>query len=102
MVKKACSFCGRTEKEVKLLITGLNGYICEDCTQQAYKIVQQQDWLREDSKGKADGKKKLKVPKPQEIKSFLDQYVIGLRTRMVWRSRRATSSWWVLPERERR
>ena len=77
MVKKACSFCGRTEKEVKLLITGLNGYICEDCTQQAYKIVQQQDWLREDSKGKADSKKKLKVPKPQEIKSFLDQYVIG-------------------------
>ena len=77
MVKKACSFCGRTEKEVKLLITGLNGYICEDCTQQAYKIVQQQDWLREDSKGKADSKKKLKVPKPQEIKDFLDQYVIG-------------------------
>ena len=96
-----------------MLITGLNGYICEDCTQQAYKIVQQQDWLREDSKGKADGKKKLKVPKPQEIKDFLDQYVIGQDqakrylsvavynhyTR--WRSRRATSSWWALPERER-
>ena len=39
MPKKICSFCGRGEDEVKLLITGLNGYICEDCAQQAYRIV---------------------------------------------------------------
>ena len=39
MPQKKCSFCGRSEKEVKLLITGLDGYICEDCAQQAYKIV---------------------------------------------------------------
>ena len=78
MVKKACSFCGRTEKEVKLLITGLNGYICEDCTQQAYQILQQQDWLNEDKGGRKDNvNSKKKVPKPQEIKAFLDQYVIG-------------------------
>ena len=38
MPQKKCSFCGRSEKEVKLLITGLDGYICEDCAQQAYKI----------------------------------------------------------------
>ena len=41
MPKKACSFCGRTENDVKLLITGLNGYICEDCAAQAYEIAQQ-------------------------------------------------------------
>ena len=77
MVKKACSFCGRTDQEVKLLITGLNGYICEDCTQQAYKILQEQDWL---TTGKQDARQKLKakkVPKPHEIKEYLDQYVIG-------------------------
>ena len=41
-MKKQCNFCGRNEREVKLLITGLNGYICEDCATQAYKIVQEQ------------------------------------------------------------
>ena len=75
MVKKACNFCGRTEREVRLLITGLNGYICEDCVQQAYKIVQEQDWLNDKpAKGKS---KSQKVPKPMEIKAYLDQYVIG-------------------------
>ncbi len=73
-MKKACSFCGRTEKEVKLLITGINGYICEDCTQQAYKILNEQEWLKPGTKEKSPAKK---VPKPQEIKSFLDEYVIG-------------------------
>jgi len=73
-VKKACSFCGRTEKEVKLLITGINGYICEDCTQQAYKILNEQDWLKP---GTAKKDAAIKVPKPQEIKKYLDEYVIG-------------------------
>ena len=82
MVKKGvCSFCGRTEREVRLLITGLNGYICEDCTQQAYQILQQQDWMQEDKEtGKQGGKetgRQKHVPKPQEIKAYLDQYVIG-------------------------
>ena len=75
MVKKACNFCGRSEREVRLLITGLNGYICEDCVKQAYKIVQEQDWLKEPAdKGKP---RSQKVPKPMEIKAYLDQYVIG-------------------------
>ena len=75
MAKKACSFCGRTENEVRLLITGINGYICEDCAQQAYRIVQEQDWLHT---GKTKGKQTTKkVPKPMEIKEYLDQYVIG-------------------------
>ena len=73
-MKKACSFCGRTDKEVKLLITGINGYICENCTEQAYRILQEHDFLAPNGKKKGNA---LKVPKPQEIKKYLDEYVIG-------------------------
>ncbi|MBM6991743.1 MAG: ATP-dependent Clp protease ATP-binding subunit ClpX [Prevotella sp.] len=80
MPKKTCSFCGRGEHEVRLLITGMNGYICEDCAQQAYKIVQQSGIL-EDATGEdavADTyKPKKKVPKPKDIKAYLDEYIIG-------------------------
>jgi len=76
-MKKVCSFCGRDEKEVKLLITGINGYICENCSQQAYEIVRSTGLL-EDEQPKANSKfKPKKVPKPQEIKKHLDEYVIG-------------------------
>jgi ATP-dependent Clp protease ATP-binding subunit ClpX len=75
-MKKACSFCGRTESEVRLLITGINAYICEECAQQAYRIVQEN--LKDDKKPKAGGKfQTKKVPKPHEIKEYLDEYVIG-------------------------
>ena len=79
-MKNVCSFCGRSEKEVRLLISGLNGHICEDCARQAYQIVQ--DNLKETSNTTKKGEKgdevaKLKVPKPKEIKEYLDQYVIG-------------------------
>ena len=73
-MKKACSFCGRTDKEVKLLITGISGYICENCTEQAYRILQEHDFLVPNGKKKGNA---LKVPKPQEIKKYLDEYVIG-------------------------
>lgn len=78
--KKVCSFCGKDETQVKLMISGLNGFICEDCVQQAYLILQQTGILDTPS---ASGKKKeksfelKKVPKPKEIKKYLDQYVIG-------------------------
>ena len=79
-MKNVCSFCGRSEKEVRLLISGLNGHIFDDCARQAYQIVQ--DNLKETSKtaktgNNADEVAKLKVPKPREIKEYLDQYVIG-------------------------
>ena len=67
--------CGRTEDEVGLLITGMNGFICDSCAMQAYEITQE----AMESKRK-DGTKKLnlkELPKPVEIKAFLDQYVIG-------------------------
>ena len=78
MPKKVCSFCGRSEKEVKLLITGINGYICENCAIQAYEIAQSTGLL--EPQGKKGNKKTYdlkKVPKPMEIKEYLDQYVIG-------------------------
>ena len=81
-MKKTCNFCGRSEREVRLLITGINGYICEDCAQQAYQIVQQSGINTADStsnkkKGKGKGDKLTNVPKPREIKEYLDQYIIG-------------------------
>lgn len=75
MPKKACSFCGRDEMQVKLLITGINGFICEDCTEKAHEIVETTGILR-----KPDLKDKFqlgKIPKPMEIKKYLDDYVIG-------------------------
>ena len=82
-MKKTCNFCGRNDREVKLLITGLNGYICEDCAQQAYQILQQQGLVegQQHEKGggiaKGGGFNSHKVPKPKEIKDYLDQYIIG-------------------------
>ena len=79
MPKKTCSFCGRGEKDVRLLITGLNGFICEDCAVSAYQIVESTGLLdkKDAPDGAADKFKIKKVPKPKEIKEFLDQYIIG-------------------------
>ena len=75
---KACSFCGRKEKEVKLLITSINGFICEDCAQKAYEIVESTGVLDDNMQKKGAPELTLKkVPKPVEIKKHLDQYVIG-------------------------
>jgi ATP-dependent Clp protease ATP-binding subunit ClpX len=74
--KHICSFCGRGEDECKLLITGLHGYICDDCALQAYSIVT--ETLGKTSSASSDQTfKPKKLPKPKEIKAFLDQYVIG-------------------------
>ena len=74
--KKKCSFCGRSENEVGFLITGMNGYICDSCATQAYEITQEA--LGEGKKSAGATKLNLKeLPKPVEIKKFLDQYVIG-------------------------
>ena len=75
-MKKTCSFCGSSEKDVRLLITGISGQICENCVKQAFEIVQSSGVLGKANKGvdKLDYKK---LPKPHEIKDYLDQYVIG-------------------------
>jgi len=67
-----CSFCGREKKEVNLLIAGMEGHICDTCVEQAHAIVEE-EFKKDESFSAAP----LKLMKPQEIKSFLDQYVIG-------------------------
>lgn len=76
MPQKKCSFCGRSESDVRLLITGLTGYICEDCAQQANNIVLESGILgaKDENFNDLDIKK---VPKPKEIKAYLDEYIIG-------------------------
>ena len=69
--KKRCSFCGRTEEQVALLMTGMTGYICNDCVEQAHTILREEALLP-----KSDFEMK-ELPKPKEIKAFLDEYVIG-------------------------
>lgn len=69
-----CTFCGRSRREVKLLINGISGAICDECAQQAYEIVKEN--LPPMGKGASDLDWK-ELPKPEDIKNFLDQYVIG-------------------------
>lgn len=69
-----CSFCGRPESECGILLTGLHGMICEQCSQQANQIFIQQLKSQKRNAEKEDIKD---VPKPKEIKAYLDQYIIG-------------------------
>lgn len=77
--KKVCSFCGRDESQVNLIISGLHGFICDDCAKQAYEIAELTG-----AYGSAAANKKptdaftlKEIPKPRKIKEYLDQYVIG-------------------------
>ena len=76
MARKTCNFCGRSEREVKLLITGVNGCICEDCAVQAYQVAAANGY-GPDAKRTEIKYSKKSIPKPKEIKAYLDQYVIG-------------------------
>ena len=69
----SCTFCGRTSRDVRLLINGINGAICDECATQAYEIVKEQ---LGNKKSKLDINRE-DLPKPEDIKNFLDQYVIG-------------------------
>lgn len=69
-----CSFCGRKKNEVQILISGQNGFICENCIEQAHAIVKD-SVNNSDNQSPAQSLEELK--KPKEIKAFLDQYVIG-------------------------
>lgn len=68
-----CSFCGRPESQTRMLLTGLNGYICDACVKQAGIILK--DYLKNESQTKFDTQ--APIPAPADIKAHLDQYVIG-------------------------
>lgn len=72
--KKKCSFCGRDEHEVTLMISGLNGNICSSCAAQVQEICKE---AMQQKQTKVNEASLEKLPKPKEIKEFLDQYVIG-------------------------
>ena len=69
-----CSFCGRNRDEVKILIAGQEGHICENCVEHAREIIEQELMTKDD---RTPSSFKLTVKKPVEIKKFLDEYVIG-------------------------
>lgn len=88
-----CSFCGQNERQVRLLISGLNGFICEDCSLRAAELVNTQlgigdtdnaedfdfdtDSDTDSNTGNTKKGKKKQLPKPDKIKAYLDEYVIG-------------------------
>lgn len=71
-----CSFCGRSRNEVGLLISGMNGFICDECVEQAHSIIEEA-FEKIKSPQKEFGIHLDEIPKPKEIKAFLDGYVIG-------------------------
>ena len=72
-----CSFCGRSRDEVKILIAGQEGHICENCVDHAQEIIDQELTTRQSSSNATPSSFKMTVKKPVEIKRFLDEYVIG-------------------------
>src|SRR5690349_9991924 len=69
-----CSFCGRSRDEVKILIAGQDGHICENCIEHAQEIIMQELQVRDET---LTTQYKFNIRKPIEIKNYLDQYVIG-------------------------
>lgn len=75
MAKKGniCSFCGRNEQDVDLLIAGIGAYICNNCIESAHSIISEEF----EQRSKEFNIDNTDLPKPRQIKEFLDQYVIG-------------------------
>ncbi len=70
-----CSFCGRGEREVSLLLPGMDGCICDECAERANEIAH--EYLQQMKHAGIEDIDVATLPKPNEIKNFLDQYVIG-------------------------
>ena len=75
--KQRCSFCGRNVSEVKMLISGLNSCICDDCVRSAMEVIEAESLSRHIKGSGRFNTDFRNVPKPKEIKAFLDEYVIG-------------------------
>ena len=73
-----CSFCGRSDREVELMLPGMNGCICNDCAERAVELSR--EYLNKMSSSMLPDLDMESLPKPEEIKAYLDQYVIGQET----------------------
>ncbi len=69
-----CSFCGRSKNEVGMLLSGIEGHICNNCLQQGYEVFKEE--LGSEGKEKTSDKK-FELVKPKDLKAYLDEYVIG-------------------------
>ena len=79
--KRHCALCGREEAEVALMLQGMQGCICGDCVERGYEVLQEAGMATPVQKKAAQPDINLgQVPKPKEIKEYLDQYVIGQDT----------------------
>ena len=73
-----CSFCNKTQDQVKKLIAGIDVYICDECVELCNEILDEEFYENEDSEKKASAPLEItKLPKPKEIKAYLDEHVIG-------------------------
>lgn len=79
--KLKCSFCGKTQDQVKKLIAGPEVYICDECVELCNEILDEEFFDQKDKEGATDGenpeKSEKPIPKPHEIKEYLDQYIVG-------------------------
>lgn len=79
--KLKCSFCGKTQDQVKKLIAGPEVYICDECVELCNEILDEEFFDQKDKEGASDGENPEKaekpIPKPHEIKEYLDQYIVG-------------------------
>lgn len=79
--KQACCFCGRSNDDVDMMLSGPGGFICNECVEYAYNLLEEQGLTHPHKFGnstpKAPAVNLKNVPKPHEIKAYLDQYVIG-------------------------
>ena len=73
-----CSFCGRSDREVELMLPGMNGCICNECAERAVELSH--EYLNKIQKARLTDLDMDSLPKPEEIKAYLDQYVIGKET----------------------
>ncbi len=73
-----CSFCGRSDREVELLLPGMNGCICNECAERAVELSH--EYLKKMAAARLTDLDLESLPKPEEIKAYLDQYVIGQET----------------------
>ena len=75
--KLKCSFCGKSQDQVKKLIAGPEVYICDECVELCNEILDEEFFEGKDKDGFDESKEEKPIPKPHEIKAYLDQYIVG-------------------------
>lgn len=75
--QKQCSFCGRTEEETGGLLEGINSHICPECIYRGHQLLEELSGAEAKASEEAAQKELKDLPKPREIKEFLDGYVVG-------------------------